>query len=465
MRRRDGETDEELEQDGEELAPGVSGDIGTLLMNVQGGAGNAALASMIGQVEAGEQPASALLPGGAPEAQGLGQRLGAVKASPYAARLAPEIAAFERRLDAATADGWSGTDPSVLSGELEDIEDRIGRAQREEDAVAALAAVDRRRAPLSERTKKAIMERTALTKPGMFAYAPEDLEELLELAEELNELQRELIENRATAGDARSALGELSDVTTEYVRGVATNLLEQLGKTAVTLGEYELTLKEISGRHATANSEDREKLEQLMSGLAPRLQRDPKLALDEGASRQEIDYLIKKAWLEQHEATQKLSREELWQMVSGFSPDEGTTSYFDLPWRMDRWRMHLALEYGVLEEVDVDSSDSEIRDAIFGGHAGTDKRAYVQAEVLGRDDARNPRFFYGTSRVSPSKDFWATNEGKVVKRNWSSNQHKMIDAFNSKSEDLVKVVHDVLEERKALKATVVKVGETLKWAD
>ena len=29
----------------------------------------------------------------------------------------------------------------------------------------------------------------------------------------------------------------------------------------------------------------------------------------------------------------------------------------------------------------------------------------------------------------------------------------------------MKVVHDVLEERKALKALVVKVGETLKWAD
>ena len=76
----------------------------------------------------------------------------------------------------------------------------------------------------------------------------------------------------------------------------------------------------------------------------------------------------------------------------------------------------------------------------------------MAAEVLGRDDDRNPRYFYGTGKVNPKKDFWSTNEGKVVKRNWSSIQHKLIDAFNSKSEDLVKLVHDVLEERKELKA-------------
>jgi hypothetical protein len=472
MRRRDGDTDEELEERAEELAPGASGDLGSVLMGVQEGAGNAALASMLSQVESGAQPATALLPGSPKgpdprEAQvaGLGRRLAAAKSNPFAKRLEGEIAAFERRLGDATADSWAGTDAGVLGAELEDIEDRLGRAQREEEALAALAAVDRRRAPLSERTKKAIMERTALTKPGMFSYAPEDFEELLELAEQLNELQRVLIENGGAVTTVGASLGGLSDVTTEYVRGVAANLLDELGKAAVMLGEYELTLKGISSRHATANAEDREKLNQLMSGLEPRLQREPTLALDEGASRQEIDYLIKKAWMEQHENTQRLSRAEVWQLVSGFSPEDGTTSFFDLPWRMDRWRMHMALEYGVVEEVDVGSSDSEIRDALFGGHAGSDKRAYVAAEVLGREDDRNPRFFYGTSRVNAKKDFWSTSEGKVVKRNWSSNQHKMIDAFNSKSEDLVKVVHDVLEERKALKAVVVKVGESLKWAD
>ena len=471
MRRRNGDTDEELEEGSEELAPGANGDLGSLLLGVQEGAGNAALASMLGQIEAGEQPAEALLPGQAPpplherEGAALGHRLGAAKANPFAFRVGGDLAVFERRLAEATASGWAGTDPDVLSAELEEIEDKLGRAQREEEAVGALAAVDRRRAPLSERTKKAIMERTALSKPGMIVYAPEDFAELFELHEQLMELQRALIENGATVTTAAGELGMLSDVTTEYVRGLAANLIEELGKAEVQLGEYELVLKEVSGRHAVANAEDRERLNQMMSGLEPRLQRDPTLALDEGASRQEIDYLIKKAWLEQHEATQKLAKEELWQLVTGFSSEEGPTSYFDLPWRMDRWRMHLALDFGVMEALDVESSDSEIRDALFGGHASPDKRAYVAAEVLGRDDDRNPRFFYGTSRITPKKDFWATNEGKVVKRNWSANQHKIIDAFNSKSDDLVQLIHDVLEERKELKAVVVKVGETLRWAD
>ena len=470
MRRRNGDTDEELEEGAERLAPGANGDLGAILLGVQEGAGNAALASMVGQIEAGEQPAAAMLPGQAPqpyerEAAGLGRRLAAARANPFAHRLASELAAFERRLAEAGASGWEGTDPDVLSLELQELEDKLGRAQREEAAAAALAAVDRRRAPLSERTKKAIVERTALAKPGMAAYAPEDVEELFELHEQLVELQRALMQNGGEVVRAAGELGSLSDVTTEYVRGVAENLLGALEKAAVQLGEYELVLAGVSSRHAAANAEDRERLDQMMAGLEPRLQRDPTLALDEGASRQEIDYLIKAAWLEQHEATQKLAKEEVWQLVTGFSSEDGTSSYFDLPWRMDRWRMHLALDFGVMEAVDVESSDSEIRDALFGGHASADKRAYVAAEVLGRDDDRNPRFFYGTSRVTPKKDFWQTNEGKVVKRNWGSNQHKLIDAFNSKSEDLVKLVHDVLEERKALKAVVVKVGETLKWAD
>ena len=44
----------------------------------------------------------------------------------------------------------------------------------------------------------------------------------------------------------------------------------------------------------------------------------------DGSSRQEIDYLIKKAWLEQHDQTQLLAKDEVWQLVAGFSPDEGT---------------------------------------------------------------------------------------------------------------------------------------------
>ena len=471
MRRRNGDSEDEHDEEAAELDAGpAGGDLGSILLGVQEGAGNAALASMLAQVEGGEKPATALLPGrpNAPELGGpaaLGPRLAAAKANPFAKRLESELAAFERRLLAAQDDEFAGTDSSMLSTELEEIEDKLGRAQREEEAVATLAAVDRRRAPLSERTKRAILERTALSKPGMMLYAPEDFEELMELHDELTELQKQLIENGMAVTTLAGALGNLSDTSTAYVISAAAALREEIDKAEVIFGEHELVLKEISGRHASANAEDREKLTQLMNGLEPRLQRDPTMALDEGASRQEIDYMIKRAWLEQHEATQKLSREEVWQLVSGFSPEEGTTSYFDLPWRMDRWRMHLAIDFGVMEDVDVAYSDSEIRDALFGGHAGVDKRAYVAAEVLGRDDDRNPRFFYGTSKVTPKKDFWSTNEGKVVKRNWSSNQLKLIDAFRSKSDELVKLVHDVVDERKQLKAVVVKVGESLKWAD
>ena len=469
MRRRKGENDEELEGEADDLVPGAGGDLGSILLGVQEGAGNHALASMIAQVETGEEPATALLPGRRENGDGgqadLAQRLAAARANPFAKRLESELEAFTRRLTDASASDFQGTDATVLDSELAEIEDKLGRAEREEQAAATLAAVDRHRAPLSERTKKAILERTALTKPGLMIYAPEDFEALMELHKQLIELEKELIDNNIAVTTVGGSLGGLSDVTTEYVRTAATKLRDDLDKAAVTLGDYELVLKEVSSRHASANAEDREKLNQLMAGLEPRLQREPTMALNEGASRQEIDYLLKTAWLEQHEATQKLSKDEMWQLVTGFSSEEGTTSYFDLPGRMDRWRMHMAVEFGVMQDVDVGCSDSDIRDALFGGQAAVDKRAHVTAEVLGREDARNPSFYYGTSRISPPKGFWGTNEGKVVKRNWSSNQSKMIDAFNDKAVDLVKTVHDVLEDRKSLKAIVVKVGESLKWAN
>ena len=41
-----------------------------------------------------------------------------------------------------------------------------------------------------------------------------------------------------------------------------------------------------------------------------------------GAAKQEIEYLTKKAWIEQHEQTQKLNRDELWQLLAGISPNE-----------------------------------------------------------------------------------------------------------------------------------------------
>ena len=85
--------------------------------------------------------------------------------------------------------------------------------------------------------------------------------------------------------------------------------------------------------------------------------------------------------------------------------------------------------------------------------------------MLGRNDDRNPRYYYGTGKVTPKRDFWTTNEGKAVKRNWSVLQGELIDAFDTKVDEFVSVVAKVLEQRRELKAVVVKVGESLQWAD
>jgi hypothetical protein len=100
----------------------------------------------------------------------------------------------------------------------------------------------------------------------------------------------------------------------------------------------------------------------------------------------------------------------------------------------------------------------------MGASAGVVMRSHATAEVLGRNDDRNPRYYYGTSKVTPKKDFWGTREGKAAKRNWSSHQSELIDAFDTKADELVRLVAEVLEERKELKAVVVKVGESLQWA-
>jgi hypothetical protein len=202
-----------------------------------------------------------------------------------------------------------------------------------------------------------------------------------------------------------------------------------------------------------------------MEGLEPRLRRDPRVAMAGGSSRQEIDYLIKKAWLEQHEQTQQLAKDEVWELVAGFSPDEGRVAYFDLPERMGEWRIHLSLDYGVMKAVDVECSESDIRDAIMGANAGVVLRSHATAEVLGRNDDRNPHYYYGTGKVTPKRDFWSTREGKAAKGNWSSLQGELIDAFNTKTDEFVKVVAEVLEQRRELKAIVIKVGESLQWAD
>ena len=227
MRRRTGETDEELENEIEE-GPPVSGELGAILMGVQDTAGNAALAGLVAQVESGQVAPEALLPGGGPpdkdterERRGiqdratnmaLTQRLTNAKAHPRAPRIEGELSAFERRLRDAREYGWLGMDAAALGAEMSELEDKLGRAEAEEEALAALAGVDLRRQPLSERAKKAIMERTAIAKPGMALYAPEDLEALLELHDEFAEVQKALIENgiavtprvRRSATSARS---------------------------------------------------------------------------------------------------------------------------------------------------------------------------------------------------------------------------------------------------------------------
>ena len=478
MRRRTGELEEEQEQEGEERPP-ATGDLGAILMGVQDSAGNAALAGLVAQVEAGEVAPEALMPGGTEhkdaerERKGiqerathlaLSQRLAAAKAHARAPRIEGELSAFERRLRDAREYGWLGMDAAALGAEMAELEDKLARAEAEEEALAALASVDLRRTPLSERVKKAILERTAIAKPGMALYALEDLEDLMEIGEELKEVQKALTDNSIAVVTSRQTLGQLSAVTTAFARTAAANLAEAVEKIAVKFGEIELKLAEITERHARANAEDREKLNKLMEGLEPRLRREPRLAMASGSSTREIDYLIKKAWLEQHEQTQQLAKDEVWQLVAGCSPDEGRVAYFDLPERMGEFRIHLSLDYGVMQAVDVECSESDIRDAVMGARAGVVLRSHATAEVLGRNDDRNPRYYYGTGRATPKREFWSTREGKAVKSNWRSLEGELIDAFDTKVDEFVAIIAEVIEQRRELKAVVVKVGESLEWS-
>jgi hypothetical protein len=456
-----------------------------MLLTMQGGGGNAAVADLLAEIEQGERPAADLIPGSAKpgpkdakeaerELRGaadratnalLQQRLAAAKASPFAPRIQAELESFERRLKDAREYGWLGTDAAVLSAELEELEQKLGRAEREQQASAALAAVDLRRKPLSERVKKAILESTAISKPGMLLYAPDDFAALGEVQAQLTELQKAMIDNRVAVTESRVSLGSLSDATTSFARNAAAKLLEEAEKLGIKLDEIEMVLGEVTERHSRANAEDREKLNLLMGGLEPRLRKSPRDAMAGGASRQEIDYLLKKAFLEQHELTQKLAKDEMWQLVTGFSPNEGKVCYFDIPGKMDRWRIHFSLDYGVMRALDVGSSDSDIKDALMGGSSPWFLRSHVTAEVLGRDDDRNPHFYYGAAAMTLKRDFTDTREGKAVERNKKANEGILREALDGKAEALVKIVHEVLEQRKELKAVVVKVGESLQWAD
>src|SRR5215210_9441530 len=253
MRRRTGEGDEEDEGEAEERAP-AEGDLGAILMGVQDSAGNAALAGLMAQVESGAVPAEALLPGSAPDKDAdrerrgiqerathlaLSQRLTNAKAHVRAPRIEGELTAFERRLRDAREYGWLGMDAAALGAEMAELEDKLGRAEAEEEALAALAGVDLRRRPLSERAKKAILERTAVAKPGMALYAPEDLEGLMKLGDELAAVQKALADNGIAVVTSRQTLGNLSAVTTSFASANASRLAADVDKVAVKLTEIE----------------------------------------------------------------------------------------------------------------------------------------------------------------------------------------------------------------------------------
>jgi len=484
MKQREDEAEEEQDKVAAGLAAAHAGegqDLGAALLSMQAGAGNAVLADLLADIEAGEKPAAELLPGAKKskdekaaerELKGaadratsamLQRRLSAAKVNPFAARIAAELTAFERRLNDAREYGWIGTDAAALSSELEELENKLGRAEREEQSSAALSGVDLKRRPLSERVKKAITESTSLAKPGMALYALEDFQALAELQVQLGELQKHLIGNRVQVDESKMSLGSLSDVTTSYAKAAAAKLGDEVDKLATQLEEVELVLSEISARHARANAEDREQLNQLMGGLEPRLKKAPRDAMAGGASRQEIDYLIKKAYLEQHDATQRLAKDEMWELVTGFKPTEGKVCYFDIARRMGDWKIHFSLDYGVMRAVDVTYSESDIRDALMGGSSPSFLRSHVTAEVLTRSDDRNPRFYYNAPRMTLKHDFLSTREGKAVDKNKKAYEGNLREAFDEKAEELVKTIYEVLEERKLLKSVVEKVGETLNW--
>ena len=146
-----------------------------------------------------------------------------------------------------------------------------------------------------------------------------------------------------------------------------------------------------------------------------------------------------------------------------FKPTEGKVCYFDIRRRMGDWKVHFSLDYGVMRAVDVTCTDSDILDALMGASSPSFLRSHVTAEVLGRADDRNPRYYYKATGMTLKRDFQSTREGKAVERNKKAYEGKLREAFDEKAEELVKTIHDVLEDRKALKSVVEKVGESLRW--
>lgn len=478
-RRRKDEREDEQE-DGVEVVEAAGGDLGTMLLDMQEGAGNASVAQLLEQVERGDVAPEALLPsererqeeerlrrGIAERATftNLSGRLRAMRLHPYALRLAGQITSFERRLNDAREYGWLGTDESVLGNELHALEHDLERAAAEDGATQALAQVDALRLPVSRRLKTAITQCTALMKPGIELYAPEDAETLAQVAPKLGEMQKRLGDNRDSAVRARETLGQLSDVATSAARDSAAALTLDIGEQSLKLEELEGALAEITDRHVRVGAEDREALNKLMEGLKPPLAGVPRKAMASGAGRQEIEYLVKKSWLDQYDETQKLNRDELWQLLAGVSPREAKVRYFDLPGRMGNSRIHFSLDYGVMKACEVPFTEPDIRDALLGGAAGVVLRAHATAEVFGRANDLNPHYYYGTGAVTPRREFWDTPQGKEAGKNWDVLEGQLIEAFDAHADDLVKLVYAVLRERQSYKARVIQVNDSLVWAD
>jgi hypothetical protein len=478
-RRRKDEREDEQEGD-VEVVEAASGDLGTILLDMQEGAGNASVAQLLEQVERGDVAPEALLPGererheeerlrrGVAERAtftGLSGRLRATRLHPYAPRLEGAITGFERRLNDAREYGWLGTDEGVLGNELTALELDLERAGAEDTATQALARVDALRLPVSRRLKTAIIQCTALMKPGVELYAPEDAETLLQVAPKLGEMQKRLGENRDSVVRSRETLGQLSDVATAGARDTAAALTLDVGEQSLKLEELEGELGEIAARHARVGIEDREALNKLMEGLKPPLAGVPRKAMAGGAGRQEIEYLVKKAWLDQYDETQMLAKDELWQLLTGVSPREAKVRYFDLPARMGNWRIHFSLDYGVMKACDVAFTEPDIRDALLGASAGVVLRSHATAEVLGRNNDLNPHYYHGTGAVTPRREFWETPQGKEAGKNWDALEGQLIEAFESHADELVKLVYAILRERQSYKARVIQVNDSLVWAD
>ncbi len=247
MKERTGELEEEQEQEGEERPP-AAGDLGAILMGVQDSAGNAALAGLVAQVESGQVPPEALLAGNGQaadkdaerERQGikerathmaLSQRLTLAKgasagqADPWRAALlrAPPARRARVRLARHRRGRPEGRDVRAR-GQAPARRGRGGGARRARPRSTCAAS----RSPSAP--KKAILERTAIAKPGMALYALEDFEELQEIGEMLNEMQKALGENATAVVLSRQTLGNLSAVATSFARTAAANLLDQADK-------------------------------------------------------------------------------------------------------------------------------------------------------------------------------------------------------------------------------------------